>query len=157
MQQVIEGFRLSPQQTRLWLEKRDSAAYHAQCVISIVGPLNKEILKAALVEVINWHEVLRTTYRQLPGVKIPVQVIADPIRSYPMNEVDLRHLSEVDREARIKEIQQSERQRAFNLEEGPLLELHLITLSEQRHCLIADLPALFEEECGVKFRLAPEK
>ncbi|HKG80853.1 MAG TPA: amino acid adenylation domain-containing protein, partial [Pyrinomonadaceae bacterium] len=142
MQQVIEGFRLSPQQARLWLQQRDSAAYHAQCVISIVGPLNKEILKAALVEVINWHEVLRTTYRQLPGVKIPVQVIGDPIRSYQMNEVDLRHLSEVDREARIKEIQQSERQRAFNLAEGPLLELHLITLSEQRHCLIADLPAL---------------
>lgn len=142
MQQVIEGFRLSPQQTRLWFEQHDSAAYHAQCAILMDGPLNKEVLNDALLEVINRHEVLRTTYHQAPGVKIPVQVIGDPVRFYPVVEVDLRHLNEASQRARLREIQLEERQRAFHLEEGPLLTLNLIALSDWRHCLIADLPAL---------------
>lgn len=121
MQQVIEGFRLSPQQTRLWFEQHDSNAYHAQCTILIDGPLNKEVLNDALLEVINRHEVLRTTYHQVPGVKIPVQVISDFVRFYTPVEVDLRHLSEAGQQARLREIQLKERQRAFLLEEGPLL------------------------------------
>ena len=135
MQQVIEGFRLSPQQTRLWLEQPDSAAYHAQCAISIDGPLDKEILKAAVVEIVNRHEVLRTSYRQVPGVRLPVQVIGDLVRSYPVIEVDAS-------EARIEQIQLEQRQRTFNLEAGTLLNLHLLTLSDRQHYLLADLPAL---------------
>jgi amino acid adenylation domain-containing protein len=142
MQQVIEGFRLSPQQTRLWFEQHDSNAYHAQCTILIDGPLNKEVLNDSLLEVINRHEVLRTTYHQAPGVRIPVQVISDFVRFYTPVEVDLRHLSEAGQQARLREIQLKERQRAFLLEQGPLLNINLIALSEWRLCLIADLPAL---------------
>jgi hypothetical protein len=142
MQQVIEGFRLSPQQTRLWFEQQESNAYHAQCTIIIDGSLNKDVLNDALVEIVNRHEVLRTTYHQMPGVKLPVQVIGDQVRFYPVVEVDLRHLSEADQWARVREIQQEERQRAFLLTEGPLFNLTLIALSDQKHCLIADLPAL---------------
>ena len=142
MQQVIEGFRLSPQQTRLWFEQQESNAYHAQCTITIDGPLNKDVLNDALLEIINRHEVLRTTYHQMPGVKVPVQVIGDPVRFYPITEIDLRHLSEADAEARVREIQREERQRDFLLTEGPLFNLTLIALSDQKHFLIADLPAL---------------
>lgn len=142
MQQVIEGFRLSPQQTRLWLEQHDSTAYHAQCTVVIDGPLNKDVLNDALLEVINRHEVLRTTYHQMPGVKIPVQVIGDPVRFRPLVEVDLQHVSEADQQARVREIQLEERQRAFLPAEGPLLNLKLIAVSDRKHYLIADLPAL---------------
>jgi hypothetical protein len=47
--QTLEGFRLSPQQKRLWLLQQDSLAYRAQCAIQIKGKLNAEILKEALV------------------------------------------------------------------------------------------------------------
>src|SRR6185369_15629529 len=52
------------------------------------------------------------------------------------------HLSDADAEARMREIQREERQRDFLLTEGPLFNLTLIALSDQKHFLIADLPAL---------------
>src|SRR5258706_4700255 len=149
MQQVIEGFRLSPQQTRLWLKQQDSNAYHAQCAILIEGKLNKELLNNALTEVINRHEVLRTTYHQVPVLKVPVQVIGDLARFYPPVEIDLRHVAEADQEARLKAFLLSERQRAFDLENGPLLNLHLIVHTDRRHRLIVDLPTLCADSASL--------
>ena len=49
-QDVIEGFKLSPQQARLWFEERDSNAYHAQCALLIEGSLQKGILEPGFRE-----------------------------------------------------------------------------------------------------------
>src|SRR5437764_1904087 len=74
----VEGFRLSPQQKRLWLLHADrSPAYRAQGVIEIEGTLDRAALGAALRQVVERHEILRTTFQRLPGTTLPVQVIAD--------------------------------------------------------------------------------
>ena len=52
MQDTIEGFRLSPQQERLWLLQQDNDAYRAHCSILLKGTVNVETLKAAVSKVI---------------------------------------------------------------------------------------------------------
>jgi NRPS condensation-like uncharacterized protein len=69
--QTLEGFRLSPQQKYLWLLQQDSLAYRASCAIQIEGNLNVEALKAALNQIVDRHESLRTTFHRQPGIKIP--------------------------------------------------------------------------------------
>src|ERR1041385_2516363 len=101
--------------------------------MSIERAQDKEVLKAALVEIVNRHEVLRTSYRQVPGVRLPVQVIGDLVRSYPVIEVDAS-------EAHIEQLQLEQRQRTFNLEAGTLLNLHLLTLSDRQHYLLDHQP-----------------
>ncbi len=79
MQTELQGFRLSPQQEDLWQLQQQNAdrPYLAQCAISISGSLDIPTLKAALELVVSRHEILRTTFKCLPGMTIPLQVITD--------------------------------------------------------------------------------
>ena len=75
---VIEGFRLSPQQRHLWLAVA-AAERCAQCAILVEGELAPERVRAALRILADRHEALRTDFRDLAGMDVPVQVPgADP-------------------------------------------------------------------------------
>jgi hypothetical protein len=73
----LEGFRLSPQQKRLWQLQQASSSQHyrASCAVLIEGNLNTTALESALKNVVNRYEILRTNFRVLPGMMIPLQVI----------------------------------------------------------------------------------
>jgi len=60
----LEGFRLSPQQRRLWglMQQRDSVFY-CQCTILLAGALRRERLENALLQLISEHEILRTNFQ----------------------------------------------------------------------------------------------
>ncbi|HSG40555.1 MAG TPA: AMP-binding protein, partial [Thermoanaerobaculia bacterium] len=79
MTAVIEGFALSPQQTRLWkLHGRGLAAdFRAVCVLRPSIPLDAEALGVALQEVVRRNEILRTDFRLIPGMELPLQVIGE--------------------------------------------------------------------------------
>ncbi|WP_196246484.1 non-ribosomal peptide synthetase [Xanthomonas arboricola] len=70
---VIEGFRLSPQQRHLWLAGGGRTDV-CQCAISIAGPLTQARLQQALSTLTARHEVLRTQFQTFPGMDVPVQV-----------------------------------------------------------------------------------
>ena len=74
--EVIEGFQLSPQQKHLWLlcGRHGAAIYCSQCVVRIEGRLDKQILRQAIENVVQRHEILRTSFRTLPNMDMPVQV-----------------------------------------------------------------------------------
>src|ERR1044071_9047955 len=71
------GFRLSPQQRRLW--ELGTAAPEwirpARCSILIEGDFDVNVLKAALHEIVRRHEILRTKLVIASGVNLPVQVV----------------------------------------------------------------------------------
>ena len=94
-QETIQGYRLSPQQRQLWTLRRgeDSAPYYSWCAIKIEGlrlakrtvsELDRSLLKQALAHVVTQYEILRTTFRLLPGMTIPVQVIAEEASVAPI-------------------------------------------------------------------------
>ncbi|MFI7139617.1 amino acid adenylation domain-containing protein [Streptomyces massasporeus] len=79
----IEGYQLSPQQQAVYLREgaRNRAERSVRCPSSIgSGPLAERL--AALVEE---HEILRTRYVDLPGLRLPVQVVdaAGPVEVGP--------------------------------------------------------------------------
>ena len=78
---VIEGFRLSPQQQRLWqLSKQDGAErYCARCAFMLDGDLDVQKLQRAFQDVVARHEILRTRLEMFPGMKLPLQVIDDDV------------------------------------------------------------------------------
>ena len=60
----IEGFQLSPQQSRVWeLQRNGDGAYLAHCAILAEGLLSTDSLKGALERVVKRHEILRTTFQ----------------------------------------------------------------------------------------------
>jgi hypothetical protein len=71
----LEGFRISPQQDRLWSLQRGGhqPMYGNRCAFRIRGALDREALEAAWRSLVDRHEILRTHLHLLPGLKQPVQ------------------------------------------------------------------------------------
>jgi amino acid adenylation domain-containing protein len=154
--QTIEGFRLSPQQKRLWLLQQDSLAYRAQCAIRIEGKLKAEILKEALEQVVNRHEILHTAFHRQPGIKVPIQVIADR-GTISWNQVNLSGLNQNEQAAKIEQLFQEQEclicrdvpaERLY--ENKSLLHSSLLTLSDDQHILLVTLPALCADSWTLK-------
>ena len=138
-QENTNGFRLSPQQRRLWLLQEHNAPYTAQCVVSMKGQLNTTALKAALETVTNRHEILRTTFRSLPGVTTSFQVIADHA-SPRWQEVGIDENQLPD--APIDEWVEPQSRPSFDMENGPVVHACLYALEEESHVLVISLPSL---------------
>lgn len=143
MPQLIEGFRLSPQQARLWLmlHADSHAAYRADGVITIEGDLDSEVLALAVTDVLRRHEILRTAFRRLPGMRFPLQVISPP-GVQELHRYDLSAADAEQQQAELDQIRTAASRIPFDLEEGPLFHLALARLSPQRHVLLMHLSSL---------------
>src|ERR1041385_4094010 len=135
-QNVLEGYRLSPQQRHLWmlLQLGWSVAYQTKCVVGIKGPLDKRRLKAALENVIARHEILRTTFQSLPGMTIPMQVIRET----------------ADLSWREDDLGATPDEQPFDFEEGPLLRIRLIKQANDDYVMTAHLPAICADATGLR-------
>ncbi|HEX8150237.1 MAG TPA: amino acid adenylation domain-containing protein [Pyrinomonadaceae bacterium] len=143
-EEIIEGFRLSPQQERLWLLGREGGGagpYCAVCVVELRGALRVESLRAALDEVAGRHEILHTVFPVLPGMTLPVQVCGEgPAPAWA--ERDLRGLDARAREAEVEAMAEAAARLRDPLDRGPLLHAALARLAEDEHVLVLSLPAL---------------
>jgi len=135
-QQIIDGYRLSPQQRRLWLLRQSERS--ALCAVRIDGELNVEALRHAIREVVSQQESLRTTFKLLPGMTIPVQVISDrPDVAFSMH--DLRQFDVEEQDSRIKALLVNAAERKVDYEQVPI-QCHLIARSANKHELLISLP-----------------
>ncbi|MGB7921856.1 MAG: condensation domain-containing protein, partial [Pyrinomonadaceae bacterium] len=140
-QAIIEGYRLSPQQKHIWSLQLKSLALRSQCALLIEGTLDRSLLREALRQVVRRHEILFTTFEQLSGMDIPLQVIAESA-SLSYCEIDSIASTPSGQEIEIANFLAEQRQLDFNFEQGPLARFCLLVLNPERHLLIATLPAL---------------
>ncbi len=141
-----QGFRLSYQQRRLWLAAGDAAdsgrpSLNAQCVLRLDGELDRGRLRQALQEIVDRHDILRTTFHTPAGLSLPVQVVA-PRGSAGWRDVDLRSSAPGQMDAQVENCCVEDLREAFVLAEGPLLRASLLALTASRHILILTLPGL---------------
>lgn len=144
MQESIQGFQLSPQQKRLWLLQQGSDVYYVRCVLSLEGKLNVEALKAALHQIVNRYEILRTTFHRTHEIELPVQVIVDDESFFSIQEVDLSN-NKASKEIQVDQIESllwSASQQPLDGENDSLLQIKLEKLSASQHLLLIQLPSL---------------
>ena len=133
-----QGFRLSPQQRRLWALQQTMGTAHVQGVLLVEGMLDIVRLERVVDVVVAKHEALRTLFCREPGVKVPLQVIADECRP----EWAVIELRESDVAAGLDEVLERHRRQAIDWEHGPLIRCTLCRLSDRQHRLVLSLPAL---------------
>lgn len=134
---AIEGFRLSPQQHRLWSLQQSAVQLPAlaQATIHINGSLQPQQLRAALLQVMQRHEILRTHFPCLPGMQVPLQVIeAAQVDWLP--DQDLRTLDSAAQATHLAASWQ-----ALCTQDG-LVRSQLLQLAEQKWVLHLALPVL---------------
>ena len=137
----LEGYNLSIQQTRLWSLQRKSKAYHALCALSLRGSVDKELFEQVLQHVVQRHEILRTFFSFVPGIDVPVQVIADR-PAYSCSMVDLQFMDASRQQQEIENWLASLQATERDLQQLPLLHCWLVHLCTDRYVWIICLPAL---------------
>jgi amino acid adenylation domain-containing protein len=141
--EIIEGFRLSPQQRHVWLlhKLEHSAPYRVQCAVLIEGPIDKRVLELAIGDVVARHEILRTAFRSLPGVTLPLQIITEQ-NSRVVCDYDLRGLENAEQQAQLESIYEQRRQLPLDYASGSLLDSCLISFGEEEHVIVLSLSTL---------------
>ncbi|MEU7138541.1 amino acid adenylation domain-containing protein [Nocardia sp. NPDC046473] len=115
-------------QRRLWFVQRSdpSPAYNAPLVLRLTGVLNGEALAAALADVVERHEILRTVFLERDGV--PFQEILDscsvPVRQLRVSESELAEALAVAG------------QHVFDVASESLLRVTLFEVSDAEHVLL---------------------
>lgn len=123
---------LSFAQERLWFLHQlepQSSAYHLFNGLRLHGPLNVAALEQTLHEIVQRHEILRTTFHIVDGR--PVQRI-DEQSSVTLVVSDLSALDDDERAREIDRITQDTARRPFDLAAGPLLRARLLRLGESQ-------------------------
>ena len=153
MKEVIEGFRPSPQQKRVWrLQQAESnSPYRVNCAIQIDGPLDDpRSLKRALDKVFAQHDILHTAYRRLPGVDLPLQVVNGTSPEFWRDDLDLGGLDEAEQSRQLESILHRFTGLPFDFERGHTAHAVFVKLSPSKHALLLSLAALCADSFTVK-------
>jgi amino acid adenylation domain-containing protein len=128
---------LSFAQQRLWIIDQmtpGGSAYNIPVAARMRGSLRKDVLERSLREVVQRHEILRTTFVMCD--EQPVQRIHDSEQVFSLHTIDLRELPLSEREERIRYWMQRESDQAFDLFSGPLFRARLLLLDEDDALLL---------------------
>lgn len=123
-------------QQRLWFIYQlegASSAYNIPLVARLRGELDEGALRRALDELVQRHEVLRTTFVNVEGE--PKQRIAEH-GSFELRLLDLSDEDRERREARLRQCELEETRVAFDLSTGPLIRGRLVRLAHDEHVLL---------------------
>jgi amino acid adenylation domain-containing protein len=126
-------------QDRMWLHQTlhpGSCFYNIACRFRLTGKLDIAVLQQSFNELINRHEILRTTFPAVDGS--PVQSIA-PASPVDISIKDLQGLSEKAQPDEVKRLVKEVQCRPFDVVNGPLLRVMLMRLEEQSHVLFFDI------------------
>ncbi len=140
---TLEGFRLSPQQRRVWSlwQAGLRSLPRSGCALLLQGTLEPDALRQAAERLVATHEILRTTFHRPAGMRFPFQVVTEAGTAC-WQEVDLSGAAARDPLAAADELARQEYARPFDLERGPLFRLRLAALSSSSHVLLLHLPSL---------------
>ena len=148
-------------QERLWFIDQlqpGNTAYNIFSASRIRGALNVPIMERVINELIQRHEVLRTTLKSTDGV--PVQVITPELK-ITLEPVSLEHLPEEERYDEALRLTTEEFAHPFDLEKGPLVRVGLLRLAEDDFVLQVNMQhaitdrwsfAVFEKELAVLYQ-----
>jgi amino acid adenylation domain-containing protein len=132
----LQRFPVSFAQQRLWILDRlepNSAAYNIPISLRLNGSLNIDALEAALTQVVQRHEVLRTEYHTENGEAVQ---IVNPPTPVAVTLADLSHVPAAERETYALRLAKNEAEKPFNLSRGGVLRATLLRLAESEHVLL---------------------
>ncbi|MFZ5526625.1 MAG: amino acid adenylation domain-containing protein [Pseudomonadota bacterium] len=123
---------LTPAQQQLWVVQQlmpDNAAYHIAFRWRVDGALDLSALSAALSEVVQRHESLRTAFLRDEASGLPVQRVLGTATV----ALDLCPVAD---EAQAEDLAARCARQAFDLARPPLLRLHVLQFPQGRHDLV---------------------
>ncbi len=144
-----EHLPLSFAQQRLWfLDQMEpgSPFYNISAMVRLGGKLNVQALERSFGEIVSRHETLRTRFEVVDGQ--PAQIIT-PALSWSLPQVDLRALTDEERDQDVARRLSEEAQTPFDLSIGGLLRTTLLQLSDDEHALLLTMHHIISDAWSV--------
>jgi len=123
-------------QQRLWFVDQLNpgiGSYTLPSTMRLHGELDLDAVKGAYRDLVERHELLRTTFAAVDGE--PRQIIQPTPDEIPVEYVDLRHVPQAERENMATSYARQQGREVWNLEHGPLFRVQVVTLSDSEHAL----------------------
>lgn len=136
LRESSENLPLSFAQQRLWFLNQlepDSPFYNISAALRLNGVLNVTALEQSFNEIIQRHEILRTTFNVVDGEAI--QVI-NPQQKLTIKLIDLTGLPAQKRETEAQQLANQESGQPFDLTTGSLVRSTLLRLDAAEHILL---------------------
>jgi len=133
--QQVEEVSLSYGQQSLWYMHQtapESAAYNVAFTGRIWSAIDVDALRLAFQGLVDRHQALRSTFVMKDGV--PIQRIVG-YREVRIHQVDGKGWADEEMHQRVKEAYR----KPFDLENGPMLRVHLFSRSQDEHILLVSL------------------
>ena len=128
---------VSFEQERLWvaeqLKPTGTASNIGVIGVQLTGQLNIPALEQSLNEIVQRHEILRTTFAMVEGHL--AQIIAPHI-NWTLPVEDCQNLEKSKQSSVIVQIAKEEGQQPFNLSQGPLWRFKILRLGESEYLLL---------------------
>ncbi len=143
----VYDFPLSFAQERFWLLNRmqpGNPAYNMPVPLGLEGYASALVIQQCLDEMSFRHEILVTLFKEGEGG--PVQVV-DPHTQLHLNVVDLTAIQ--NNEHMIRPLAEADMLYRFDLDQGPLLRLTLVRLSETRAVLLVNMHHIISDGWSV--------
>jgi amino acid adenylation domain-containing protein/non-ribosomal peptide synthase protein (TIGR01720 family) len=120
----------------LWQWAPHSAAYNIPTALRLQGPLDVSALERSVQALIERHETLRTVFSQETAQ--PLQVVL-PAGPFALETHQLSAELANDADASIQAFVQTQSQKTFDLQHGPLLRAALLQVTPNDHVLVLTL------------------
>ena len=145
----FERLPLSFAQERLWFINQlepESAGYNVPGAVIVNGELDVDRLEEAFNLIIARHENLRTVFPSQDGRAH--QRILDRV-DFTLERIDLRACTKDARDAKARELCQTDATTPFDVANGPLLRGKVITLAEHEHILMLNMHHIISDGWSV--------
>ncbi|MCG7755933.1 MAG: amino acid adenylation domain-containing protein, partial [Nitrosomonas sp.] len=146
-----EVIPLSFAQERLWFLSQlspDGFSYNEAGAIELVGKLNIDAIEGGLREIVQRHEVLRTTFMAHANGQVQ-QIIASESHA-TIKRISLEALSSQQQSDHITQYISREVKKPFSLSAGPLIRFTLFQLDAERHILLVGLHHIIADEWSIR-------
>jgi hypothetical protein len=130
-------YELSPMQQAMLFHSLlapGSGVYVIQMSLRLAGPLDVAAFEQAWRRVIERHAILRTAFFW-EGMEKPLQVVYRQI-DLPLRRESWRGFAPGERQARLAQLLDAERERGFDLAQAPLMRLSLFELEAGVHQMV---------------------
>jgi amino acid adenylation domain-containing protein len=127
---------LSYAQHRLWFLRQlepNNTAYNEASAVRLSGTLDLQALERAFEQIIERHEILRTTFHSADG--LPYQVV-NPNMPFSIRLMEWNGATDKERDAEVQRIIVELARVPFDLERGPLMHVTLLSAGPTEHVMI---------------------
>jgi amino acid adenylation domain-containing protein len=120
-------------QRRLWFLDQlapGSPFYNVDCILPIsrMVEVDVDVFDATITQIIQRHEILRTTFESVDGE--PVQVISTE-SNVRLQKLDLRNMAPAEQDAEAARFASEQATRPFDLARGPLMRIALVKFHDR--------------------------